>query len=311
MKIKQISPQKSKFLKKLDAIALKPKMLYYYGQIPGEGEPSDYELPRVVAIVGSRKMTAYGKEMAYKAAYELAKYGVIIVSGLALGIDAMAHRGALDAGGITVGFLGTPIDRMYPRSNSHLAREILEKNGAIISECPPFDIDLGISEDELATWHKMIDSRNGAKATFLTRNRLISGVADAVIVVEADERSGSLNTASHALEQGRLLFAVPGDVTRQMSRGCNSLFGKGAIAYTKVDDVLDELFIKKKDVKKAIKGDTEEEDLIISALQQGINVGDAIIQATGLSVPVFNQTITLLEIKGVVKRLYANQWMLR
>ena len=143
--------------------------------------------------MGTRKSTKYGSEIAYRLAYEVAKRGAIVVSGLAYGIDSVAHRGALDAGGITVAVLGTPIDKIYPRAHLGLAEKIIETGGVVMSELAP-------------------GAKFYPKVSFLERNRLISGLADVVVIPEAAERSGSLNTAAHALEQGREVFAAPGDI---------------------------------------------------------------------------------------------------
>ncbi len=294
MKINQISPQNNKFLQILDTIALKPKMLYYYGELPTERV-------KTVAIVGARKNTQYGEEIAYRLAYDLAKKGVIIVSGLAIGIDAIAHRGAVDAGGKTIGILGTEIERIYPRQNAKLAEEMLELGGAVMSEYKTGDL---------------INYRG----SFLARNRLISGLADAVVIVEAAERSGSLNTASHAMNQGRDLFAVPGDITRKMSAGCNNLIKFGAMPYTQLEDLTSILFpakMEKINNKKtdrsqlALFGDSDDERTIIKALADGMRDGEEIMEKLGMDVSVFNQTITMLEIKGVVRSLGMNNWTLK
>ena len=304
MKIKQISPQNNIFLQRLDSIALKPKMLYYYGELPTEKK-------KVVAIVGARKNTKYGEEIAYQLAYDLAKKGVIIVSGLALGIDSIAHRGAVDAGGVTIGILGTEIEKIYPkqhielaiypRQHEALAEKMVDLGGAVMSE------------------YKMGDKMN-YKWSFLARNRLISGLADAVVVVEAAAKSGSLNTASHAITQGRELFVVPGDITRKMSEGCNNLLKLGAMPYTKSDDILSILFpvetekARKRQMEEAqleLFGDTEEEKEVIAKLIEGIRDGEEIMEKLEMDVSTFNQTITMLEIKGIVRPLGMNMWMLK
>ena len=164
----------------------------------------------------------------------------------------------------------------------------------------------------------MTNKSNVAKIGFLERNRLISGISDAVIIIEADERSGSLNTASHALEQGVPVFALPGDVHRQMSRGCNRLFNKGASAVTCVDDVLDILFSgsmkSRKRQKAKLFGATDDETLILKLISDGFTSGDEIVKEIqkkmDFDVSRFNIAITTLEIKGVVKREYGNQWIL-
>ena len=290
MKINHLRPQEAKFTEVLLSIAIVPKMLYFYGKIP--------EKCPTVAIVGTRKNTAYGEEVAYRAAYELARRGVIVVSGLALGIDAVAHRGALEAGGVTVGVLGTAIDKMSPARNIGLAREMIARGGLVLSEYGP-------------------GCRTYA-SSFLERNRLIAGLADVVLVVEANERSGSLNTAMHALEQGKDLFAVPGDITRPVSIGCNRLIAQGAMPYTGPGDILNVLFpgfltAQKRVRQTTLLGDTPEETAVLQAVSSGIRDGEEILavcskKLSNFDVVLFNQTITMLEIKGMVRSLGANQW---
>ena len=297
-KINQISPLEHDFTEVLDAIALKPKTLYFRGKIPKNvAKNGKQERPKTVAIVGSRHNTKYGEEVAYRLAYKLAQKGAIIVSGLAFGIDSIGHRGCLDASGTTVAVLGTPIDQIYPREHLGLAKEIIEKNGAIISEYAP-------------------GARIIPKWTFLERNRLISGLSDIVVVVEAAEKSGSLNTATHAIEQGKTVFAVPGNITNPYSQGCNKLIKQGALPYTEPDDVLRELFpgeyVKKhKKLKQQnLIGDTDVETKILQALANGFRTGEEVMTATHLPPEVFNETITLLEIKSRVRSLGANRWSL-
>lgn len=251
--------------------------------------------PKTVAIVGSRHNTKYGEEVAYKLAYELGKRGAVVISGLAYGIDGIGHRGCLDAGGVTVAVLGTPIDQIYPRNHTSLAREIIEKNGAIISEYAPRE-------------------KVYPKVSFLERNRIISGLADIVVVVEAAEKSGSLNTATHAINQGKEVFAVPGNITNPYSQGCNKLIRQGAIPYTEPDDILRELFPedfakKCKELRQAnLIGDTDAETAILKALAAGARKGEDIMKLSLLPPEVFNQTITLLEIKSRVRSLGLNNW---
>ena len=293
-KINQISPLEHNFTERLDTIALKPKLLYFYGKMP---ENMSKNRLKTVAIVGSRHNTKYGEEVAYRLAYELAKHGVIIISGLAYGIDSIGHRGCLDAGGTTVAVLGTPIDQIYPRNHLKLAEEILNQNGAIISEYAP-------------------GTKVFMKTSFLERNRLISGLSDIVVVIEAAEQSGSLNTATHALDQGKEVFAVPGNITNPYSQGCNKLIRQGAIPYTGPDDILRELFpeeyLKKhqKLLKKHLIGDTDVETSILQAIAAGAKTGEKIMELTHLPPEIFNQTITLLEIKSRVRSLSMNTWAL-
>lgn len=273
--------------------------------------------PKTVAIVGSRHSTKYGEEVAHKLAYELGKHGVVVVSGLAYGIDSIGHRGCLDAGGTTVAVLGTPIDQIYPRNHTALAREIVERGGAIISEYAPRTPDY--QDAPLAPGEYISDTgrrTQDPRGSFLHRNRLISGLSDIVVVVEAAEKSGSLNTATHALSQGKEVFAVPGNITSPYSQGCNKLIRQGAIPYTEPDDILRELFPEdftkkcRKLKQSSLIGDTDAETAVLKALAAGARSGDDIMKISLLPPEVFNQTITLLEIKSRVRALGMNNWSL-
>ena len=289
-KINHISPLEAKYTEVLSTIAVMPKMLYFYGKIP-------QNVVKTVAIVGSRHNTRYGEEVAYKMAYELAKRGVVIVSGLAYGIDSIAHQAALDAGGTTIAVLGTPIDQIYPRAHTKLARDIIESGGAVMSEyAPGTEVHYNVS--------------------FLERNRIISGLSDIVVVVEAAEKSGSINTASHALNQGKEVYAVPGNITNPYSKGCNKLISQGATPYTGPEDLLRVLFPeeylkkRKKQCQLQLFGDNDIETGILQCLADGLRDGGKIIEKLCLPPALFNETITILEIKGSVRALGANQWAL-
>jgi DNA processing protein len=179
---------------------------------------------RAVAVVGARSCSPYGAQVARMLGRELSAAGLVVVSGIARGIDGEAHRGVLDAGGITVAVLGCGIDRDYPVSNAQLSRRIEEK-GLVVSEYEP-----GV---EPAPWR------------FPARNRIIAGLSEAVVVVEARERSGALITADFALEEGREVFAVPGEITSSLSAGTNALLKLGAAPVTATDDILDALGIER------------------------------------------------------------------
>lgn len=295
----EIRPLEAKFTEVLETIALMPKMLYFYGKIP------ENRL-KTVAIVGSRKPTAYGAEIAQNLAYQVAKRGGVVVSGLAYGIDSIAHRGALEAGGLTIAVLGTPIDQIYPRAHLGLAEEIVGQGGCVMSEIPA-GTQVGEEYGLGMKYHP--------KTCFLERNRLISGLADVVVIPEAAERSGSLNTAAHALEQGRELFAAPGNIHSPLSKGCNRLIRQGAMPYLEPADVLDLLFPpeRKKRSAKQLKliGDTPAETAILVALRDGLMEGEQIRAQTGLAVTDFSQNLTMLEIKGRVQALGMNRWQLR
>ena len=310
MKINEISPQEHEFTEVLIPLALNVKMLYFYGKLPKKCP--------TVAIVGARKNTSYGYEVAYKAAYAAAKAGAVVVSGLAYGIDSIAHRGALDAGGVTVAVLGTPITEIYPKEHKGLAEEIIKMGGAVISEYGPLDLAEGGQQ---------------MRVRFLERNRIISGLSDVVLVAEAADRSGSLNTATHALNQGKDLMVVPGDITRPSSRGCNKLLAQGAAPYTEEADLLGALFPggrpggsfggdnsscrhrlsaqEKKLRQLSLLAETEVEAQILGFLVFGICDGDEIIEKGDFSAVEFSQAVTMLEIKGAVKSLGANRWMVR
>lgn len=200
---------------KLRDIPDAPFSLYLKGRIPPENEKN-------VAIIGARNCTRYGMEMARFFGRELSKCGVGIISGLARGIDGMAHTGALEADGYTLGVLGCGIDRIYPAENYRLFME-MEKRGGILSES-----NLGILP---------------IPGLFPQRNRLIAGLSDGILVVEAMEKSGTFITVDQGLEQGREIFALPGRIMDQASIGCNNLIKLGAHMITEVDDILEILHI--------------------------------------------------------------------
>lgn len=281
--IKNITPDKRKFLQRTLDIAKVPKCLWYIGKIP-KNAPS-------VAIVGSRKPTEYGKYVTLKLASGLAAKGVIIVSGLALGHDALAARGALDGGGTTVAVLGTAINDITPKTNYDLAEEILKKNGAILSEYPP-------------------DTPYNS-GMHLQRNRLISALADVVIVVEAGLKSGTTNTAMHCLEQNRELMAVPGNITSPLSVGCNKMIAQGATPVTGVDDVLEKLGLLVDGASEAPLVQDESQRMIIETIKTGVTDGDEIIAVNGLTASEFNRSITMLELSGAVRSLGANRWIIK
>ncbi len=286
MKINEIRPQDNEYLSPLESIALTPKLLYYYGSWPEKRI-------KTVAIVGARKNTKYGEEIAFSLAKALAEKGIIVVSGLAYGIDSIAARGTLAGGGTTIAILGTEIERIYPREHTKLAEEIVEKGGVIASEYHLGD--------------KLFDH----KANFLKRNRLISGLADVIVVVEARERSGSLNTASHALEQGKDVFAVPGDIHHLTSQGCNRLLANGANPYLGTEEFLKYLFPNSEQNNTEqlfLFASTDEERKILHLLANGIRDGETMLETTGMDVSVFNQSVTMLEIKGAIRSLGMNFW---
>lgn len=315
-KINQISPLEHNFTEVLDTIALKPKTLYIRGKLPENVSKNNKSVrPKTVAIVGSRHNTRYGEEVAYQLSYTLAKKGVIVVSGLAYGIDSIGHRGCLDAGGVTVAVLGNSIDKIHPTAHTSLAREIIKQNGVIISEYPPYSAEY--QDAPLAPGERYDENKKRLteyKTSFLYRNRLISALSDVVVVVEAAEKSGSLNTATHALEQGKDVFAVPGNITSPYSQGCNKLIRQGAVPYTEPRDILELLFPEdylrnhKKQKADNLIGDTDVETKVLQALAKGARSSEEIMQSTKLPPEVFNQTTTLLEIKSRIRPLGLGHW---
>lgn len=285
MKINNISPHKHKYLQIVDTIDKSPETLYFIGKLPETRRPT-------VAIVGSRKPTAYGKEVTYRIANDLASRGIIIVSGLALGVDGIAHRAALDAGGTTLAVLANSVDIIYPATHKGLSTDIINSGGAIISEYEP-----------------VTEARD---FQFLDRNRIVSGLSDAVIVTEAAARSGTLSTVMHALNQGREVFVVPGNITSPLSAGCNNLIKQGAHPITCAEDVIEIIApdLLRPQTSLAL-GTNPIESKIIELLQSGVRDGDELLTMAGTTVPEFSTAMTMLEISGTIRPLGGNQWTLK
>lgn len=292
MKINRIAPDDHIFTQRLAGIANPPKSLCYIGNLPPKEIPT-------VAIVGTRKPSKYGVEATEKIAYDLAAQGVAIVSGLALGVDAIAHRSALEAKGLTFAVVTNQLPDISPRTNLTLARQIVAQGGAIISE----------NTDP--------DKNQIYKASFLMRNRIVSGLSDAVIITEAAAKSGSLNTAGHALAQGREVFVVPGNITSPLSEGCNNLLKQGAIPVTQASDVLEVIapeLLKPSKTRQQTQlplGDTPAENTILQLIGSGIRDGETLHQNSKLPAAEFSTALTMLEINGLIKPLGANQWTIK
>ncbi|NPV28191.1 MAG: DNA-protecting protein DprA [Firmicutes bacterium] len=258
-----------------------PVVLYYQGKLPPRALP-------LLAIVGARRATPYGLAVAKKLAQELAEAGWGIVSGMARGIDAAAHSGALAGNGYTLAILGCGVDVCYPRENQKLKEQILA-TGCILSEFPP-----GTAPQP---------------HYFPVRNRLVSGCSLGTLVVEAGDKSGALITAGFALEQGRDVFAVPGPVTSTRSKGTHSLIKQGAKLVETVEDILVEFpylnFPKqqtKEAPRKAAELTPEEAGLLKFLSLEPVHI-DQLARLTRLSVSVVSGLLTLLEIKGLVKQM--------
>ena len=286
MNINKISPDKHNYLQIVGSIDKSPKTLFYAGTLPERRIPT-------VAIVGTRKPTAYGKEVTYRIAHDLAKHGVVIVSGLALGIDGIAHTAALEANGSTIAVLPCGLPKVYPATHRDLAAAIIEKGGALITE---YDSDHEFSY----------------QSNFLQRNRIVSGIADAIIITEAAARSGTLNTASHALNQGKEVFVVPGNITSPMSAGCNALLKQGARVALCAEDILEVICPGVLDAQSTFPlGTTPMEVVILEHLANGLRDGEEIQRATGYSAIDMNTALTMLEINGAIRSLGANQWTIK
>ena len=251
-------------------VGMPVEKLWYFGAIPSSRPP-------VVAIVGARHSTEYGEDIAYRAAYELAKREVIIVSGMAYGIDSCAHRGCLDAGGTTIAVLGTSIDKIYPQSNRELAERIIKK-GAIISEYAP-----GFPTKAYC---------------FQARNRIVSGLADVVLIVEASKKSGTQGTFEFALKQGKDVFAVPGDITRPMSAGTNEML-KVANPYTDVSDILISLGLYSGlNNELQLDGLSDIERKVYLAIRESGGNYEAAAKIVAIPAEDFSRAVTMLEMNG-------------
>jgi DNA processing protein len=232
-----------------------------------------------VAVVGARACSGYGRAVARMLACGTAEAGAVVVSGLARGIDGEAHRGALAASGRTVAVLGCGVDRDYPAAHAELARAILACGGLVVSEYEP-----GV---EPAPWR------------FPARNRIIAGLAAATVVVEARERSGALITADFALEDGREVLAVPGEITSALSAGTNALLRQGATPATCVADVLDAVGLEASP-PAAVVPDNPVAAAVLGALAAGSTTADGLVRATGLAAADVATALTLLELAGRV-----------
>jgi len=256
-----------------------PKILYFRGKL--------LKNETCLGIVGTRRASDYGKEIAFSIARDLAEAGLTIVSGMARGIDTMAHKGALEGEGRTIAVLGTGLDEksIYPQENLKLARKILETGGCLISEYPA--------------------GTPGLKQNFPERNRIISGISLGVLVVEGRLKSGALITANWARKQKRKIFAIPGSIHSKNSQGPNLLIKKGAKLAESANDILKELNLPKIK-KKKLKGKSFAENLILKVLSEGNLSVDKIIEKTKLSPQKVSATLSLLEIEDKVKNLGSN-----
>ncbi|MCX6762449.1 MAG: DNA-processing protein DprA [Candidatus Moranbacteria bacterium] len=263
----------------LKEIASAPPVLYLRGN-------REILSNKSIAIVGSRKFTQYGQRVTENLTRDLVRAGLTIVSGLALGIDGIAHRAALDAGGFTAAVLGTGIDdaTIYPREHFNLARQIIENGGALITEQPPKTPSL--------------------KQNFPARNRIMAGLALGTLVIEAAESSGSLITAGFALEQNREVFAVPGDIFSPQSMGANLLLKRGAKLVSSATDILEEFRLSRVQPELALKlfePKTNEEKTIWKILSNEPLHIDKISKLARLDTAAISSVLGMMEIEGAVR----------
>ncbi len=287
MNVKKLTIQDNAYPSPLRDIAGPPKELFYIGADPSEW----LERPRV-AIVGSRGVSPYGKQVTRRLSAELAERGTVIVSGLALGVDGIAHEACLDAHGTTVAVLANGLDKIYPATHTQLGRRILEQGGTIMSEYP-----VGMP---------------GFKQNFVARNRIVAGLSQALLITEATEKSGTLHTARFAMEQGRDVLAVPGNITSPASVGTNNLIKVGATPVTSVDDILYVLnagHLPAEPIRR--RGDNAEEQALLDLLYRGASDGHELLVQSGLPAVQFNQVLTMLEISGKIRALGNNHWSLK
>ncbi|MCL5795042.1 MAG: DNA-processing protein DprA [Patescibacteria group bacterium] len=272
--------------KLLNEIPDPPAILYIKGELSFRDELA-------IAVVGSRKHTNYGARVCSDIAGELATSGLTIISGLALGIDAISHQVALSAGGRTIGVLGCGLDQIYPVSNRHLAEKIINGRGAIISEFP-----IGTPP---------------MKYNFPIRNRIIAGLSMGVVVVEANLKSGSLLTSRAAIEYNREVFAIPGSIYSDNSLGPNNLIKMGAKLVNSAQDILEELNLadQVKRVKaREILPDNKEEGILLTILSKSESTHiDKLAKQSKLEMAKINQTLILMEMKGKVRNLGGNLYV--
>ena len=286
MKVHKITIKDSDYPASLRNISSPPKQLYYLG-----APLSDLDQRPTVAIVGSRKVSHYGGQVTAELASALARRDITVVSGLAMGVDAIAHQAVVEAGGRAVAVLPSGLDLIYPASNRQLAKRILERGGTLITEYPfetePF------------------------KQNFIARNRLIAGLAQATLITEAAEKSGSLHTANFALEQGREVLAVPGNITSYLSTGTNNLIKSGATPITSAQDIFEALNLAPGEATDhEIVAANKEEQIILKLLTSGVSDGTELLEQSELRPPVFNQTLTMMEITGKIKAAGNDYWRL-
>ena len=276
--VKIIAHGDSDYPNNLNDLDNAPLVLYVRGNLPDT-------TGRAIAIVGSRKMTSYGREVAHKFSGELASLGVVIISGLAFGIDAVSHAAAIESGGLTVAVLASGVDIITPSSNTQLGKNIINGHGALISEYP-----LGTQP---------------LKTFFPNRNRIIAGLSNGVLVVEGVQKSGTFHTVNAAANYGRQVFAVPGPIHSPSSEFPNFLIKNGAKAATSSSDILEELNITAKFDGVGIFSkplEKSEKALLDILASEPLHV-DEVARISTLKVDAVSATLTVMELKGIIKNI--------
>lgn len=287
MKINKVAVDNHKYLEVLAHIAKPPRELSVMGTLPAARQPT-------IAVVGTRKPTAYGREVTQRFARELATRGVVVVSGLALGVDALAHQAAIEGGGVTIAILANPLPDIRPSTNRQIGENIVNNGGAILSE------------------HDSSSDYVVGKWSFLERNRLVAGISDAILITEASAKSGTLNTAARALEQGKDVFVIPGNITSPTSAGCNELLKQGAIPATSIEDIMQVIAPERAGQQALLPlGNNELETSILSQIQSGVRDGDQMQQNLDVTASDISVALTMLELGGSIRSLGANTWTLR
>lgn len=285
MKVKSLTLKPAGLPEAISNIPQPPQQLYW----TGIALDTITAMPRV-AIVGSRQATNYGRRVTYDLATKLARGGVVIISGLAYGIDSLSHKATIEAGGCTVAVLPSPIEKIYPAAHHGLADQILKRGGALVSEYPE---GTGVRD-----------------YSFIARNRLISALAEVVVIPEAARNSGSLHTARFALEQGKTIMAVPGDINSPMSEGCNNLIKSGAIPVTTVDDIFFALKIQPEPLQKTKQfSGPPEQQVIFGLIADGLQDQEEIAVQANLPASDINSALTVLELKGYIRPIGNGHWV--
>ncbi len=279
--IRWITREEEEYPSKLRHIYGAPYGLYIKGSLPKEEE-------RLIAVVGARECSGYGMEMAAYLSGAIAREGISIISGLARGVDTFSHKGALEADGITYAVLGCGIDICYPRENINYYME-MQKKGGIISEYAP--------------------NVRPLSGNFPMRNRIISGLSDGILVIEAKEKSGSLITVDYGLEQGKEIYALPGRATDRLSEGCNNLIRMGAKLVTSPEDILEELisgYQRKGKPKKCSNDITPTQEHVLLCLNFNPKHLEEIIDRSGMPVEVLMEQLLQLELMGRIRQPIKN-----